>query len=471
MQRWLAMIFRVLAVMGLVALTTPALADMKPEAEGPEAMTIKEHRLEEPIFGGQAYLLEAGRGNSPTLLLVHGLGEQASGIWHDLLPELAVEYHVLAVDLPGFGRSDKLNALYSPQNYAAYLNWLAESFSSGPMLVVGHSMGGTVALRFAADWPQQVKRLVLANVAGVLHRKVITQELLEPDLQQRLPGLPAAPLSRLDNWLSGIIAGLPDLPLDINQVLNNDTLRARLLGGDPAKIAALAVAEENFNRDLRGLATPAFIIWGAEDHVTPLRTGLLLETLLPKAQLQVIPEAGHVPMREQPELFRSALQQALTAPTPAAKAKPWPGVAENTASQAERVGSCQDQHGLIFSGRYDRLIISGCRNVRLRRVEAASLTIRDSQVTIEQSRLTSTGIAMQVTNSAVKATGLRVEGETALVASGSRLDLAGVELVGHDTAALAEAPSLLLFSVSRSESSHGRYFLHGEHRLLPDAPL
>ncbi|MDF1615316.1 alpha/beta fold hydrolase [Desulfurivibrio dismutans] len=446
----------------LLFVTAPLCA-----ATEPNPVEIQEHQVEEPIFGGRAYLLEAGRGNSPTMLLVHGLGEQAARIWDELIPELAAEYHVLAVDLPGFGRSDKQNTLYSPKNYAAYLDWLTETFSPDPMVVVGHSMGGTVALRFAADHPQKVQRLVLIDVAGVLHRKAITQELLEPDLQQRLPSLPSGPVSRIDNWLSGIIAGLPDLPLDIDQALTNDTLRARLLGGDPARIAALAVVQDNFNRDLRELQIPAFIIWGAEDYVTPLRTGLLLKTLLPRAQLQIIPEAGHVPMRDQPELFRDALLQALTAPAPAAMTTPSKG----TATKTERLGVCQDQQGLIFSGRYDRLTISDCRNIRLRGVEAASLVIENSQVTIEQGWLESPGTAMQVTNSTVTATGLRVRGENALVVSASRLDLAGVELIGQETAMRAESPSVLLFSLSLAESSHGRHYLHGEHRLQPGAPL
>jgi pimeloyl-ACP methyl ester carboxylesterase len=67
---------------------------------------------------------------------------------------LAQRYHVLAFDLPGFGRSDKQNVLYSPVNYAAFVKWLVEERVNGPFTLAGHSMGGVIALRFAAIYPR-----------------------------------------------------------------------------------------------------------------------------------------------------------------------------------------------------------------------------------------------------------------------------------------------------------------------------
>jgi pimeloyl-ACP methyl ester carboxylesterase len=433
-----------------------------PVAALAEPPPVQEHFVDEPVFGGRAFLLEAGQGNSPTVVLVHGLGDQASGSWSAVIPALATDYHVLAVDLPGFGRSDKQNALYSPGAYAAYLRWLVDRFAPGPLVMVGHSLGGAVALRFAADYPLQVQRLVLADVAGILHRKVITRDLLDPNLRQRWPYFPAGPLARIDGWVGNFITSLPELPLDLDQVLANESLRARFLAGDPARIAAMALVQEDFSRPLRAVQAPTFIIWGEQDQVASMRTGLLLESILPHARLQVIPGAGHVPMAEQPLLFRAALRTALTAT---------PGVMALPDEPADRLGVCRGQQGLTFSGRYDRLEITDCSDIRLAGIHAKAVTISRSRVNFEQGSIRGQDTSLRVVDSVVVATGLRVEGKTALVVANSRLDLAGVELIGHEAAVRADAPSILIFSVSSIESSHGLEFLHDQRRVLPGSPL
>ncbi|MBE0596294.1 MAG: alpha/beta hydrolase, partial [Desulfuromonadales bacterium] len=324
-----------------------------------------EHLVQEPVFGGRAFVLEAGVGNSPTLLLVHGLGDLASDIWEGLIPELAADFHVLAVDLPGFGRSEKRNALYSPAAYAAYLRWVADRFAPGPLILVGHSLGGAIALRYAADYPAQLQRLVLVDVAGILHRNVITREVLDPELRQLWPQLPADPLGRLDEWVGALITRLPGLPLDLDQLLASELLRERFLGGDPTRIAAVALIQEDFSRPLRQISAPTVILWGGEDRITPLRTGVLLEAVLPQARLQVIPTAGHLPMADQPALFRLALRTALVSPPPVIVPPP----------PSERIGVCRGEVGLRFSGSYARLEITDCSDIRLTNVAARAVTI------------------------------------------------------------------------------------------------
>lgn len=437
-------------------LPAPAAGGTKPAPE------IREHLLDEPVFGGRAYLLEAGRGKPATVLLVHGLGDLASDTWKGVIPELAADYHVLAVDLPGFGRSEKRNALYTPQRYAAFLRWIVDRHGSGPLTVVGHSLGGAVALRYAADYPNSLQRLVLVDVAGILHRTVFTRELLQPNLRD-LFQLPEGAFDRIDDWIGGVLVRLPQPLLDIDQILSNEALRERILAGDPARIAALALVQEDFSRLLGEVRTPAFILWGAEDRVTSLRTGILLRSVLPAARLQVIPAAGHMPMTDQPLLFRQALRSALVDPAPTPAAPPAPVSAPE--------GICRNESGRTFSGPYSRLEITGCTDVRLTDVTAAELVIVRSRVTIEGGRIRGGGTALRVADSVVTATGLRAEGDVALEAAGSRLDLAGVTLIGRSAAARGERPSTLLFSVSRAESPHFQGFLHGVRQLGPEKPL
>ncbi|TMG72445.1 MAG: hypothetical protein E6H80_11770, partial [Betaproteobacteria bacterium] len=83
------------------------------------------HRINEPVFGGQMVVYEAGRGNAREILLVHGIGQEGARDYRDHIAWLQKSFHVLAVDLPGFGQSDKANVLYSPGNYARVLKFVA----------------------------------------------------------------------------------------------------------------------------------------------------------------------------------------------------------------------------------------------------------------------------------------------------------------------------------------------------------
>lgn len=107
-------------------------------------------------------------GSGPeTLLLVHGLAANA-GFWREAIPELAKHYRVIAVDLPGYGRSQK-NASYAYDMvfFAETLSRLITELHIGPVVPVGHSMGGQIAITLALRHPEQVSRLVLASPAGI----------------------------------------------------------------------------------------------------------------------------------------------------------------------------------------------------------------------------------------------------------------------------------------------------------------
>ena len=440
-----------LLLLFLILLLPPAAALSAEARDSPSVFDSRELRVTEPVFGGEVHILEAGRGKPVSVLLVHGLGDLAGGTWEKLIPELVGDYHVIAVDLPGFGRSEKRNALYSPARYAAFLKWVVDRNAPGPLVVIGHSLGGAIALHFAASHPENLQRLILADVAGILHRAVYTKELLAPLLPE-LPG----PVD-LKSLLGGVLGRLPTPPLDLDFLLGNEILRSRILGEDPAKITALALVQEDFSPLLEQVKVPTVILWGADDTVTPLRTGILLEAVLPRARLQVIPQAGHVPMFDQPQLFNRAVQDAI-----AGREIKTPSVPTVTDT---REAICRGESGNTFSGLYQRIEITDCSDVRLTDITTGSLVIDRSRVVIEKGEIQGADVAFKVTDSTITATGLRVEGKTAILVSGSSLDLAGVTLTGTSAAVQVVNPSTMYFSVSRSDSPHGKGFLHGIRRL------
>lgn len=123
----------VLMLLGWPGLTISALA---------QSPWKQEQLLQEPIFNGHFFMREAGSEHQDILLLVHGLGDQASDIWEPFVAELAESFHVIAPDLPGFGRSSHANQLYSPDNYSQFVYWLMTRYPEKPVHLVGHSLGG-----------------------------------------------------------------------------------------------------------------------------------------------------------------------------------------------------------------------------------------------------------------------------------------------------------------------------------------
>lgn len=425
---------------------------------------VRETYVREPIFGGEVYLYETGLTHTESVFLVHGLGEEGARVWDRLIPELADRYHVVAFDLPGFGRSEKRNELYSPARYAAFLGWVVERYRKGPFDVVGHSLGGAVALLYAADDPPGLERLVLADVAGVLHRSILTRLAVGTALERTAPGLAGKPLEVLQKLAVKTIDRVQHLLLDVDEVLGSPTYRETMLGGDPGLIASFALAQQDFGPAIDRVRAPCLLLWGSEDDVASLRTGRLLRFRLPRARLELIPGAGHTPPAEQPEAFNRKVLDALSSP-------PRPAEARSEQTPGDRTVRWSGVVGDRLTGAYGRIEITDCRDIRLQDVVAESVEITRSQVEMEDCRIGGDGTGLRVVDSILTATAVRVESDVALSTSRSRLDFAGVDLAGRERAIVSEVPSTAVFSVSRIRSPLGNGGLHGVRVLTKSNPL
>lgn len=417
-----------------------------PVLSAEESGKVRERMVREPVFGGQVLIQEAGRKGNPPLVLIHGLGDLASGTWQTLLPKLARDYHVVTFDLPGFGRSQKQNSLYSPGNYAIFVKWVVDTFIGAPPIVAGHSLGGAIALRYAGTYPEALTRLVLVDAAGVLDRRVYTKEMLGV-LAENF----SVPIS-VDSFLGNMVGGLPNPLFDLDLMLDNDRLRQQLLGGDPEKIAAIALIQEDLSPYLFRIKAPTAILWGEHDRVTPVRIGILLEANLPEATLRIIPGAGHMPMDEQPQLFAAAFSEALTGEY---------RLSGRAVSAGQGVGRCEGTSGMVFAGDYESLEIVDCQDVHLRDIRARSVTLRRSTAIFDRGEISGGDIGLRAEASTLIANGLKISAPVAVSASGSRLDLAGVRLSGERAAVVSGGRLQLFFSVSRIDSPHGSGTIHG----------
>ena len=119
------------------------------------------------IFGAKIRYLEAGDAAKPTVILLHGLGAQAE-TWQFNIPALAANYHVIAPDQVGFGKSDKPFLKYRVGTYADFLDKFMSELKIEKAHLVGNSMGGWVAGLMAIKYPNRVEKIVLADAAGLV---------------------------------------------------------------------------------------------------------------------------------------------------------------------------------------------------------------------------------------------------------------------------------------------------------------
>lgn len=427
----------------------------------------QQHWLDEPIFNGKVHLIETGKQHSQTLLLVHGLGQNGLRDWLDVIQQLELQYHIIALDLPGFGQSDVTALQLAPIQYARLLHWLLPRFTSAPVTVIGHSMGAAVSLRFAASYPQQVQRLIMVDTAGVLQRTVFVRHItqmpdnydwLNPYQQYSLVEKAVGKVNRFVNRVSSAIITRLDYLPDPSQVLLNNRLAQQYLYKDSATLnAALGLVYENMSDAIDQLTMPVHIIWGANDHVAPIRTGRLLQHQLINAQLHLVENAGHVPMQDQPQVFMQQLQLALTQPPIGRSAAIW----QNRPAINLPDLHCDNQHFQTYSGHYNRIVLHNCHYITLRDASASEIIISKSIVNLEQVEVQSSGLALKSTDSNVTLTNVTLQGTVAMQVNDSLIDAAGVQFTATNQAIVISDSAQLYFSICQLDEAGQHRGLHG----------
>jgi pimeloyl-ACP methyl ester carboxylesterase len=419
----------------------------------------------DPVFNSRTYIEQWGDPADPPVILVHGLGDSAARDWRYLAPALADNFYVIAFDLPGFGRSQKYNALYTPDTLARVVAWVADAYVERPFALIGHSMGGTIALNYASTHSDRLTRLVLIDAAGVLHRTAFTKHLID-DL--KLPGNnkdePVENLAALNELLGFNLEDIDRYTAAMDAVVLSPVMRGTLLGGDPRVIAGFALVQHNFSGQLRQVTVPTLVIWGARDAVTPLRTGRLLAHRLPSARLEIIAGARHNPMIGNTTRLNQLVLDELNGSADRDRAEP----TERSFADMAEAESCDGENNRRISGRYALVTIENCKGLLIEDSQIDRLVIRNSSVEIMTSMIGGGEVAVEVEASLLMATATDFTADRPVAVSGSRLDLAGVKIIARETPFQVGARSTVLFSVSNvrtpeyAKHVHGVFYLSGD---------
>ncbi|MFI2285355.1 4,5:9,10-diseco-3-hydroxy-5,9,17-trioxoandrosta-1(10),2-diene-4-oate hydrolase [Nocardia beijingensis] len=241
---------------------------------------------------------EAGVGNGPTIVLLHGGGPGASS-WSNFarnIPVLAEHFHVLAVDQPGYGRSDKPteHPQYFAHSASALKDLLDHLEITTRVHLLGNSLGGGAAVRFALDYPDRAGKLILMGPGG------LSTNLFAPDPTE---GVKLLSKFNYEPTRENLEAFLRIMVFD-QSLVTDELIDERFASAStPEALAATRAMGKSFAsadfekgmlwRDAYKLRQPVLLIWGREDRVNPLDGALVATKLIPRAQLHVFGGCGH----------------------------------------------------------------------------------------------------------------------------------------------------------------------------------
>ncbi len=430
-------------------------------APAAEVVELRESFESVPGFEGEVYVLTAGPRDAQPLVLIHGMGDQGVRDFWPILPALSARFRVLAFDLPGLARSKHVLGHYAPLDYARMIRTLIERHFDRPVFLLGHSMGGALALQVAADMQENVSRLALLDVAGILHYREYLREVVVGSEGQTNP-LSKSWRGTKRLFLKLGLAPLPRGKLEQAAIESNSLLQGFF---STSGVVALLFLQHDFGPAIRSIRAPTWLGWGATDTVAPKRTAEILRVLLRSRDDVLFLRSGHVPMRTEPaRLTESLLRFFERKQEPRAV-----GTASSDAAKENRgirTGLCERGRKQVFEGDYDTITLSRCKGVVLRNVRARALRMEQSSAELHDVTIETPGVAVSLKRSRIRWTGGRIEAGTCVDTERSVIDLAGVNCRYRDQSIHVRSPHTLRANVSELAGDDEVTSLHGEYRMF-----
>lgn len=273
-----------LGVLALVYLLPEKVVAWAIDAERSRAGLV---RKEIVLADGMRFVyLEGGQGEP--LLLVHGFGANKDA-FSRVAEFLTPHFHLIIPDLLGFGESDRPQAAdYAPVEQAARLRALAEALGLKQLHLGGSSMGGHIALSYAARYPAEVQSLWLLDAGGI--RSV-------PDASSSNVPVSVRSGEDLKKVMEFNMSEPPFIPAPMLKVLAQERIRNH----DLEQRILPQVMADSVEARIADLRMPTLIVWGEQDRTLGIATADKLHTLLKNSQLIVMPGIGHLPMLERPQ--------------------------------------------------------------------------------------------------------------------------------------------------------------------------
>jgi pimeloyl-ACP methyl ester carboxylesterase len=276
------------------------------------------------VNGIKARHWQAGDGGS-AVMLIHGLGGAVEN-WVHNLHALGREHRVFALDLVGFGRSDKPRGDYGLATLARFVRDFMDDQKIATAALVGNSLGGAVSLTFARSWPERVSALVLVCSAGLGRGATMVLRAASVPLLGEL--LRASPSRAMTRWFMRRTVADPALVTD--DAVETFFAHSSAPGASAAFLAALRAQCTLFGQrrsvtgpiveSLPRLRAPTLVVWGRQDRIVPAAHAEVARAI-PGAEVEIYDPCGHLPMYERPDEFNRRVAGFL-ARAPGAESPP-----------------------------------------------------------------------------------------------------------------------------------------------------
>lgn len=274
----------------------------------------------------EIFAYDVGPQEGPTVVIVHGLADEAD-TWRHLLLPMAQSWHVTAFDLPGFGRSSKPRRPYTMEFFQQVLLELLDVQGMQTVGLVGHSLGGMIAHFFALEHPERVNRLIL--VSGSLLAK--QQKMNIKSLAMLIPGLgewnynrlrrnPQAAFDTLKPYYANLTSFSDDerafLFERVNQRVWDNAQRYAYFSTLRSIAGWLIPMQRNLPERLAGWKIPTRVIWGEADQITIPASGAALVQIQPLTEFRLVPGAGHNIQQDVPQELIEEITRGLSTEKP-----------------------------------------------------------------------------------------------------------------------------------------------------------
>ena len=254
-------------------------------------MTNKIQSQRIKVGGLDIHYLTGGQGEP--LVILHGGSGGARG-WVNSLAELSENYTIYLPDLPGFGDSQSLDGDYHIPELAEFVSEFSRELGLESFHLMGHSLGGGIALSYTLKSQQRIKKLVLVSSMCLGEEIAMWVRFLSGRVLCRIVGRPAILVTRFLKWLATFFYA----PAEFMEPFCRATIH---LG---ASLTTFTRQTTVFLNQLSQIMVPTLVVWGANDPIVPARQAYAAAQLIPDCRVKVFEGAGHSVYRDNPEFSR-----------------------------------------------------------------------------------------------------------------------------------------------------------------------
>ena len=237
------------------------------------------------IKGKNLYYQSVGQGKN--LIIIHGWMQDSSSFWN-IVPLLKNDFQIYMIDLPGFGRSDMHDEDLTVYDYSEIVADFIKTQKIKSPVILGHSLGGRVAIKLASNYPDLIDKLILEDAAGIKPKRDFLKTLIYP-------------WAKVFHYLMPNTFGFKTkIQYKFYKNIEADYISAGKLKSTLANILA-----EDLTSDIKKIKNETFLIWGENDPTkeASLKNGKKIYRMIENSRIEVFDGVGHFPHLENPELF------------------------------------------------------------------------------------------------------------------------------------------------------------------------